>query len=102
MEVTIGVDAVIKAAALLTALGVIGGVVVWCVKFVERQKKQDDELKAIREVELKAIREENCLLCYAMTACLDGLCQLGANHDVTTAKEKMQKHLNQAAHKGEE
>lgn len=93
MEVTISVDAVIKAAALLTALGVIGGVVVWCLKFVERQKKQDKELESIKE--------EQCLICYGLAACLDGLTQLGANHNVTTAKEKLDKHLNKAAHQQE-
>lgn len=94
MQVTISADAIIKLAALLGALGGIGGVVVWCVRFVQRQKSQDKEIAAMRE--------EQCLICYGLSACLDGLCQLGANHDVTTAKEKMQKHLNQAAHKGEE
>ena len=49
MEVTISVDTIIKVAALLTALGVIGGVVLWLFKFVERNKKQDEELKAIRK-----------------------------------------------------
>ena len=94
MEVTISADMIIKIAAVLTALGVIGGVAAWCIKFVQRQKNQDREIAAMRE--------EQCLICYGLSACLDGLCQLGANHDVTTAKEKMQKHLNQAAHKGEE
>lgn len=94
MELTISVDAVIKAAALLGALGVIGGAVVWCLKFVERQKKQDKELEYIKE--------EQCLVCYGLAACLDGLTQLGANHNVTTAKEKLDKHLNKAAHQLEE
>ena len=34
----------IELAALLTALGVIGGAALWAVKFVDRQKKQDQEL----------------------------------------------------------
>lgn len=93
MEVTISAETIIQAAAVLTALGGIGAVVVWCIKFVERQKKQDKEIAAMRE--------EQCLICYGLSACLDGLCQLGANHDVTTAKDKMQKHLNKAAHHNE-
>lgn len=93
MEVTISAEAIIQAAAILTALGVIGGVAVWCIRFVDRQKKQDKEIAAMRE--------EQCMICYGLAACLDGLCQLGANHDVTTAKEKMSKYLNQAAHKGD-
>ena len=94
MEVTISADVIIKIAAVLTALGVIGGAAAWCIKFVQRQQRQDKEIAAMRE--------EQCLICYGLSACLDGLCQLGANHDVTAAKDKMQKHLNQAAHKGEE
>ena len=39
----------IELAALLTALGVIGGAALWAVKFVDRQKKQDQELTAIRK-----------------------------------------------------
>ena len=49
MEVTISAETIVKIAGVLTALGVIGGVVLWCFKFVERNKKQDEELKAIRK-----------------------------------------------------
>lgn len=93
MEVTIGVDTIIKVAALLTALGVIGGVVVWCIKFVERQKRQDKELAAIRK--------EQTLICYGVLACLKGLKEQGCNGPVTTALDKLEKHLNQAAHEEE-
>lgn len=93
MEVTISSNLLIQAAALLGALGSIGAVVVWCIKFVERQKKQDKELAAIRS--------ENCLLCWGLSACLDGLEQLGCNHSVPEIKAKLDKHLNQEAHRGE-
>lgn len=42
MEVTISADMLIELAALLTALGVIGGVALWCHRFVLRNKKQDE------------------------------------------------------------
>lgn len=45
------------------------------------------------------MKEENTLMCYALMACLDGLMQLGANHTVPVAKEKLDKYLNQQAHK---
>ena len=38
----------IELAALLTALGVIGGVALWCHRFVLRNKKQDEAIAAIR------------------------------------------------------
>ena len=50
----------IELAALLTALGVIGGAALWAVKFVDRQKKQDQELTAIRK--------EQTLICYGVMA----------------------------------
>ena len=46
--------------------------------------------------------EVNCLLCYGLAACLDGLIQLGANHDVPIAKDKLDKYLNKKAHGLEE
>ena len=90
MEVTITTDTLIKLAALLTALGVIGGVVLWCFKFVERNKKQDEELKAIRK--------EQTLICYGILACLRGLKELDCDGPVTEALDKLEKHLNKAAH----
>ena len=80
----------IELAALLTALGVIGGAALWAVKFVDRQKKQDQELTAIRK--------EQTLICYGVMACLRGLKEQGCDGPVTAARDKLEKHLNQAAH----
>lgn len=90
MELTISTDTILQAAGTLTALGGIGGVVVWCIKFVDRQKKQDHELAAIRK--------EQTLICYGVLACLKGLKEQGCNGPVTAALDKLEKHLNQAAH----
>ena len=84
----------IELAALLTALGVIGGAALWAVKFVDRQKKQDQELTAIRK--------EQTLICYGVMACLRGLKEQGCDGPVTAALDKLEKHLNQAAHEEEE
>lgn len=94
MEIVITTDTIIKAASLITALGVIGGVVAWCIKFLGRQKQQDKELKAIRA--------ENTLICYGILACLKGLKEQGCNGPVTAALDKLEKHLNQAAHQMED
>ena len=80
----------IELAALLTALGVIGGAALWAVKFVDRQKKQDQELTTIRK--------EQTLICYGVMACLRGLKEQGCDGPVTAALDKLEKHLNQAAH----
>ena len=90
MEVTISADTLIKLAELLTALGVIGGVVLWCFKFVQRSRRQNEELKAIRR--------EQTLICYGLLACLQGLKEQGCNGPVTEAMNRMETHLNQAAH----
>ena len=80
----------IELAALLTALGVIGGAALWAVKFVDRQKKQDQELTAIRK--------EQTLICYGVMACLRGLKEQGCDGPVKDGLAKLEKHLNQAAH----
>ena len=78
-------------ASIVTALGVIIGFVFKVHKWLLRQERQDEEIKRIKE--------EDTLICFALSACLDGLQQLGANHTVPIAKEKLDKYLNQQAHK---
>lgn len=90
MDVTINADTLVMLAQLLTALGVIGGVVLWCFKFVQRSRRQAEELKAIRK--------EQTLICYGLLACLKGLKEQGCNGPVTEAMDRMEQHLNQAAH----
>ena len=94
MEVTISADTIIKAAALLTALGVIGGVALWCFKFVARNKKQDEAIAAIRN--------EQTLICYGVLACLKGLKEKGCNGPVTEAVGRIEKHINKQAHDQED
>ena len=90
MEVIINADTLITLAELLTALGVIGGVILWCLKFVQRSRRQNEELKAIRR--------EQTLICYGLLACLQGLKEQGSNGPVTEAMDRLEEHLNQAAH----
>lgn len=90
----VDVDIVIKAAAVLSALGVIGGILLWCFRFVARQKKQDREIAVICE--------EQTIMCFGILACLKGLTEQGCNGPVTEAREKLEKHLNKQAHKWEE
>lgn len=82
----IDAETLITISAVLAALGGIGGVVVWCIKFVDRQKKQDKELAAIRK--------EQTHICYGVLACLKGLKEQGCNGPVTAALDKLEKHLN--------
>lgn len=82
---------IITAASVITALGVILGYIFKGHKWFLKQKKQEEDIKLIKE--------EDTLICYALSACLDGLMQLGANHTVPDAKEKLDKFLNKRAHK---
>ena len=86
MEMTIGTDTVVMLAELLSALGVIGGVVLWLFKFVQRSRRQAEELKSIRK--------EQTLICYGLLACLKGLKEQGCNGPVTEAMNRIEAHLN--------
>ena len=48
--------------------------------------------------EMQMIKDELCILSYAMLAALSGLKQQGCNGEVTVAYSKLEKHLNQQAH----
>ena len=94
-------DIVIKLCAALSAVIGFLGIVVAVVKWFLRQKQQDADLEALRCTENKdilALKEELCVLSYAMLAALDGLRQQGCNGDVTKAYNVLQKHLNKSAH----
>lgn len=93
MEVTISADVIIKIAALLTALGVIGGAAAWCIKFVQRQQRQDKEIAAIRE--------EQTVICYGLRGALQGLIEQGCNGPCKEALKTLDKHLNKSAHHNE-
>lgn len=78
-------------AAVITAIIVIFSAVFAVYRWYLKQNKQDGDIKELKE--------EQCLMSYAILACLDGLKQLGANGNVTDAHNKLEKHLNQKAHK---
>ena len=90
--------------AVIGALAAVGGVIGVGLKIhkwfleQEEQSQQIAELKTHHEADVNKIKEEDCLICYALSSCLDGLQQLGANHTVPIAKDKLDKYLNKAAH----
>lgn len=85
------IDTLLTISAVTVALGTIFGILTAGYKFILRQLKQDEDIKRIKE--------ENALIVFALSACLDGLQQLGANHTVPVAKNKLDKYINQQAHK---
>ena len=82
---------ILRLAELIGAAAVVLGAVLAAFRWFLKQNKQDEDIKQLKE--------ENTLICYALSACLDGLEQLGANHTVPKAREKLDKYLNVQAHK---
>lgn len=91
------VQAIITTAAVLAAavaiMGYYNKVHDW-IKHQEEQDKRMDEIERAAATE----RKELTLIVYALSACLDGLGQLGANHTVPIAKDKLDKYINKQAH----
>lgn len=85
------VDGILTLAALLTGVGSISAALMALFRWIEKQNRQDKDIAQIKG--------ENALIVYALSACLDGLMQLGANHSVPKAKEELDKYINEQAHK---
>lgn len=102
MQITVTWQTIITAAAVIGAVVAIVTYFSKAVRWVDRQDKQDNDIKALRchhEEDMSAIKEEQTLLVYGILACLKGLKEQGCNGPVTEAIQKIEKHLNQKAHK---
>lgn len=82
---------IITIASVITALGVILGVVLAIHKWYLKNEKQDSDIKAIKE--------EQTILTKGVLACLKGLKEQGCDGPVTTAICDIEEHLNKQAHK---
>ncbi len=85
---------ILLLAEIISALTVIGGLIFGIFKFIENNKKQNTEIKKIKN--------EQTLTMYTLRACLDGLKQQGCNGRVTEAINKIDKYLNQSAHSADD
>ena len=97
----IDINTIVTVAGGITAMGVIGGVLIGLYRFWQRPKIQEteiQELKRTHEEDIKSINKEQCLITYGLLACLKGLKEQGCNGPVTEAINKIEKHLNQQAH----
>lgn len=97
----IDANTIITAGAVLAAILAIGGGILAVYRWYLKQNHQSTEiaeLKCQHNEDVMQIKEENTLLCYGLAACLDGLIQLGCNHSVTDAKDRLDKYLNKQAH----
>jgi len=86
----IDVDTIIKFGEIFTALvGICGGLFAM-FKWLQKQRQQD--------IDIKALKAETCILTYGLLACLKGMKEHGYNGPVTDAIEKLEKHMNKKAH----
>ncbi len=89
-NITISIETILSAASVITAIITIVSVIFAIYRWYLRQNRDTEEIKKLKH--------ENALICYALSACLDGLIQLGANHNVPIVKDKLDKYINQTAH----
>lgn len=87
----IDADTIIKAASLLAALGALVGAVIAVYKVLENNKKQSEVIKAIQD--------EQTIICYGLRGALQGLIEQGCDGPCKDALTMLDKHLNKGAHK---
>ena len=76
---------------ILSAVLLLGGVFTKMHKWYLKQEAQDKDIAKIKE--------EQTLIVYGTLACLKGLKEQGCNGPVTEAVNKIEKYINQQAHK---
>lgn len=87
----IDADAIIKAASIISAAGVIITLIISIYKRSEKDKQQS--------VVIKDMEEELTILCYAVKGTLEGLIEQGCDGPCKDALDRLNKHLNKSAHK---
>lgn len=101
----VDIDGIIKLGAFIGAISAFSALLYKMFHWINNQQEQDkkmEELKEQHEKDIQLIQDEQCVMCWALLATLDGLIQQGANGDVTKAYKRLEKHLNQKAHGQEE
>lgn len=101
---------ILASGGLFTAVGALLGIIIKEIFEILKRRgdramanadntaKLNEAIDLLRE-EMRESQEERQIICYALSACLDGLIQNGANGQVTEAKESLEKHLNKSAHR---
>lgn len=102
MTIELTPQLIITLSGVLTAALAIASAIAKAVRWMDRQKKQDEEIRALRahhDSDQNYVNTELTLLTYGVLACLKGLKEQGCNGPVTEAIGKIEKHINQKAHK---
>ena len=88
---TVSTEGIVTAAAVLSAVVAIFGIIFSVYRWYLRQNAQDEEIKAMKE--------DLSILTVGVLASLKGLSEKGCNGPVTEAINKIEMHLNERAHK---
>ena len=83
-------DAVIRAAQLVGAFGCLTGLAASFFRLLERDRQQTEMIRAIQE--------EQKIICWGLKGALQGLIESGCNGPCKEALQKLEKHLNEQAH----
>lgn len=89
-DMNITAEDINAAAKLIGSLIFFGGLLIAAYKFYAASKVQGEQIAQIKE--------EQTVCCYGILACLRGLKEQGCDGPVTEALDKLEKHLNLAAH----
>ena len=87
---TITTQTIITFAALIAAVAAILKYYNKVYDLIKHQQEQDKDVAAIKA--------EQTIIVYGVLACLKGLKEQGCDGPVTDAVDKLEKHLNLAAH----
>ncbi len=101
VTITLTWQSIITAGAVVGSLVTIITLLAKLVRWVDKQKKQDTEIKALQDKhdkDIKSIQHEQTLIIYGVLAALKGLQEKGCNGPVTEAINKFERYLNQKAH----
>ena len=101
MQVTLTLQSLITASAIVGAVVALVSYFTKVVRWVDKQTQQDEDIKKLQkhhEEDISSIKEEQTLLVYGVLACLKGLGEQGCNGPVTEAIGKLDEYLNKKAH----
>lgn len=123
MPLYVDMDTIINIGKVISAIGIIAGVIFGAFKWYLKQenlksemdknkqeqaeenetlKKEIQKLRQDHVEDIKKIQREACLHTYGILACLKGLQEKGCNGPVTEAIDKIERHINKQAHDQEE
>lgn len=91
MEITLTADDILTLAEIIGAVIAVLGLIFAVYRWYLKQNKQD--------VDIAEMKKEMTLLTYGVLSCLKGLSEQGCNGPVTDAIDKIEKHINQQAHR---